>query len=491
MASKEKNKTMINDILDAQSNMVDQMVETTKKLTKNIPLVNETLDKGNTMFKDNVTKQKEMAEEATNQFSKTEEQFKMNKENTQNFFNTWFDNQMNWAKTMMNNNPINGSSINNDWMNQWSQYMGQMNNAWTGAMNTNPWSNMMNNNPMMNGMNFMNANTNIQQKMNEGFTQWSSQVKQYTEMMSNTYADWQKQIANLTSMDTFKGMNNMHDHLNKFFELWSPMFKSISEKSFNQNIFNDLLNINKYKEFMDSFFKFMPDESQKMMNQMNSQFIDMMKTMSQNPMMSMNNQWNPMNAMMNNNPYSNMWDMYNNWRTSINEAVSPLTKMMNGNQMVKDAESWSELSDMMMKFQMKNSELQYMIYQQGMKVMNTLSENVSKKIQAGQSIDSIVSLYQEWMMVGDEHFTALFNSDAYSKLMTEVSSLQMKLKASVDQKMEKMYLVNVPVATRTELDEVYKNLYDLKKMYRHIEKYLDLNNNNAAAPAQEKKKTSK
>ncbi|MCC6816762.1 MAG: hypothetical protein IT267_10145 [Saprospiraceae bacterium] len=490
MATKEKNKSIFNEIIDTQSTMIDQMVETTKKLTKNIPMVNETLDKGHNMIKENLNAQKDAVKEMGIQYNKSEEKFNMNKENTQNFFNSWFENQMNWAKSIMNNNPMNNftTNNNNDWMNQWSNWMNQMNSAWSGAMNTNPWNGMFNPSTMNNPFNFNNPA--FQTKMNENFSQWSSQVKQYAEMMGKTYEEWQKQLTNLSSMDTFKGMGDLHTHLNKFFELWVPAFKSMNDKTFNSNSFIDLLNVNKYKEFMDSFFKFMPDESQKMMSEMNTKFFEMMKSMSQNPMMNFMNASNPFSSMLNNNPYSNAWEMYNNWRNSMNDAVSPLTKLMNGNQMMKDAESWSELSDMMMKFQMKNSELQYMIYQQGMKVMNTLAEKVNKKIQSGQSIDSVVSLYQEWMMIGDEQFTQLFNSDIYSKLMTEVSSLQMKLKAAVDHKMEKLYFVNIPVATRTELDEVYKNIYDLKKMYRHIEKYLNLNNNNTA-PVQEKKKSSK
>ncbi|NOT36950.1 MAG: hypothetical protein HOP11_06200 [Saprospiraceae bacterium] len=491
MATKEKNKTMINDIIDAGSEMMDQMVETSKKLTKNIPIVNETIDKGHSVLKSNLKKQKEIADEINDKIHQSEEQFKMNKETTQNFFNKWFENQMNWSKSMMNNNPMSSFNMNgnSDWMNQWSNWMNQMNTSLSGAMNSNPWASAFNN--PMNGFNMMMNQSAVQQKMNDGFNQWSSQVKQYSEMMSKTYEDWQKQIHNLTSMDAFKGMSDMHSHLNKFFEIWSPMFKSMSDKTFNNSTFAEMLNVNKYKEFMDSFFKFMPDDSQKMMNQMNSQFIEMMKNMSENPMMKMNG--NMFNPMMNNNPYSNVWDMYSNWKTTMNDAVSPLTKLMNGNQMVKDAESWSELSDMMMKFQIKNSELQYMIYQNGMKVMNTLSERITNKIQSGENIDSVVNLYKEWLMIGDEIFTELFNSDAYSKLMTEVSSLQMKIKAMVDQKMEKMYFVNMPVATRTELDEVYKNIYDLKKMYRQMEKYIDMNGFNGSNQKDQKdqKKSSK
>jgi polyhydroxyalkanoate synthase subunit PhaE len=69
----------------------------------------------------------------------------------------------------------------------------------------------------------------------------------------------------------------------------------------------------------------------------------------------------------------------------------------------------------------------------------------------------------------------LFETDAYSALMTEVSSLQMKLKMELEQQMEKMLFTNMPIATRTEMDEVYKSLYDLKKMTRNLEKVFGVN----------------
>jgi hypothetical protein len=173
---------------------------------------------------------------------------------------------------------------------------------------------------------------------------------------------------------------------------------------------------------------------------------------------------------MTGSPYASMWTMYQQWREGINEAVSPLTKLINGNEQVENAKLWSELADKMAEFSLKNNELQYMIYQHGLKAMDKLAVKVATQVKNGESIESIVKLYQEWMMTGDEVFTKLFSSDEYSKLMTEVSSLQMKIKSEIDRQMEKMMLVNIPVATRTEMDEVYKNLYDLKKMYKNLER---------------------
>ena len=127
------------------------------------------------------------------------------------------------------------------------------------------------------------------------------------------------------------------------------------------------------------------------------------------------------------------------------------------------------------------------MYQHGMKVMEDVAVGVAQKIEKGESFDSIVKVYQDWLMKGDEKFSSLFNSDEYSKLMTEVSSLQSKIKMEIDKQMEKMFFVNLPVATRTEMDEVYKNIYDLKKMYRNLERTMGAEQTEEAKPVSKKK----
>jgi hypothetical protein len=104
--------------------------------------------------------------------------------------------------------------------------------------------------------------------------------------------------------------------------------------------------------------------------------------------------------------------------------------------------------------------------------MEQMVEKMSAKIQNGENIDSLLKVYQDWMTTGDAVYTDFFKSDEYSKLMTEVSSLQLKLKLDIEKQIETTILKDMPVATRSEMDEVYKNIYDLKKMYRRLEKMM-------------------
>ena len=249
-STNNKSKNLVDLMIETQSNVMDQVVETTKKLTKDIPFVNETLDKGNKFYKDAVQKSSEIVEKTTKTITENSKEMNQNSETAKNYFDQWFENQMNWAKSIFNtNNSFTNSAFTinpTDWMNNWQNWANQNNGQWSNMMNNAPFSQMMNN-PSFSDM---------QSKMNDGLNQWSQYTKQYFDLINSGNGDWLKQFSNLTAADSFKGMNEMNESLGKFFELWIPMFKSIHEKNFNSEIFKQLLNPEKYKEFIDKFYYF-------------------------------------------------------------------------------------------------------------------------------------------------------------------------------------------------------------------------------------------
>lgn len=499
MATTNKTNNFVETMVEAQNNFVNEVLETTKNLTKDMPFVKETIDSTQKIYNETTESAKKMAEETSVKFEESTDNMKQTSEQTQNFFQQWFENQMNLAKTAFNNtgatannaNPFNFNFPNIDWMNGFSQ----ANGYWTNMMNTNA-NPFMNNNPFNTWMNnnpFMNAN-NMQSKFNEGINTWGNYTKQYFDTMNNGFGDWSKNFMNPTAAESFKGMNNMAESLSKFHEMWMPMFKSMQDKTFNMEVYNQFMSPAKYKEFMDKFFSFMPDNMKQQFDAMNQQFVTNMKQMTDSGMNNFNafkSQINS-NPFMNANPFANMWTNYSQMNNVFADAVSPLTKLMADNSNFQAINTWNDIYNRMVEFNIKNNELQYMMYQQGTKVMDKTAEKMANKIQNGENIESIINIYQEWMMTGDELFTQMFASDEYSKLMTEVSSLQMKLKMDIDKQMEKMVFSHMPIATRTEMDEVYKNIYDLKKMYRNLEKMFnaanEANSETEAAPKATSKK---
>jgi polyhydroxyalkanoate synthesis regulator phasin len=133
-------------------------------------------------------------------------------------------------------------------------------------------------------------------------------------------------------------------------------------------------------------------------------------------------------------------------------------------------------------YNLKSAEMQYMVYQTGTKAMEKIAETVMHKIENGEEVNSIMKLYQEWLNTSDTVYVELFETDEYSKLMAEVSALKLRIKKDVEGQMEKMF-VNVPVATRSEMDEVYQTIYDLKKEVRQLQSMLELDTTPVEAPA--------
>jgi len=241
-------------------------------------------------------------------------------------------------------------------------------------------------------------------------------------------------------------------------------------------MYKQFINPEMYKNLMDQYFGFMPEGSRQYMQNMGDMMQEGMKQMGG---MNMNN-YQQMRGMMNNmmpfnsnEMFGNMLNGYNTWYNMMNNAFAPLTKMMTPNQYTKTMNEWNEISNRIMVYNIKNAELQYMIYAQGSKVMDQLAENVAGKIQNGTDVNSMMALYQEWLNISDKVYVSLFESDEYSKLMAEVSSLQLKLRKDIEGQLEK-FMVGMPVATRSEMDEMYKTIYDLKKQIRQLEKMLDI-----------------
>jgi polyhydroxyalkanoate synthase subunit PhaE len=171
--------------------------------------------------------------------------------------------------------------------------------------------------------------------------------------------------------------------------------------------------------------------------------------------------------------FNNMVSGYNNWVNSMNNAAAPFVKMMTPTTQSKFAAEWSDIANRITVYNIKNAELQYMMYMHGTNVMDKLAENIISKIEKGEEINSMMALYQEWLNISDKVYVNLFESEEYSKLMAEVSSMQLRLRKDIEAQLEKM-MVGIPVATRSEMDEMYKTIYDLKKQVRQLEKMMEI-----------------
>ncbi|MEI8278476.1 MAG: poly(R)-hydroxyalkanoic acid synthase subunit PhaE [Bacteroidota bacterium] len=474
--SNQDSKNFVDNVLNAQKQVVDTVVENTKKLANGNAMVNDTIEKGSEWYNNWLEKQKTIFSQTSEKTAAAGEKAKDGMSKMSEFYQNWFGTQMNMAKQMwetsasaMKNASSNNSADMMNPMAQWTNWMNNMQNM----NNATNWMNQGNN--WMNQMQNMNPfNMDAMKKANENST---NIFNQYYELLNNNFAEMQKNFAaGSTAQDAYGNMVNVTEGFTRFYEMWSPLWKSIQEKSFNMDMYKQWANPVQYKDLMDKYFGFMPENARQYMQNMGNMMQDNMKQMGGNGM----NGFQQMRGMMSNMPgmngseiFGNMLNGYNAFYNNMSNAVAPLAKMITPNQQTKTMMEWNDISNRMMVYNIKNSELQYMIYNQGSKVMDKLAENIMSKIEKGEEYNSMMALYQEWLNISDKNFVSLFETEEYGKLMAEVSSLQMKLRKDIEMQMEKMF-ANVPVATRSEMDEMYKTIYDLKKQVRQLEKMMEM-----------------
>lgn len=476
--AKQNGSNLMESVLETQKSMVDKIVEGTKKLSNGNTLVNETINKGTEWYNNWLESQKAALNTTTEKAETFGAQAQNNVNKMSAFFQNWQDQQtaaakqmydlnQNWfksagdqAKSFDMSNPM---AQYNNWNNQMSNMMNMMNNQ--NMMNQfQNWSKgMMNQNPFS-----MDSFKSVSDNMTNMFNQFS-------EMSNYNFANLQKSMQAGTPQEAFRNMMNINEGFVRFSEMWSPMMSSIQNKTFNMDAFKKLAEPAMYKEVMDKMFGFMPEHTSQYIQNFSKMMQDSMKQSgafgNYNQMKSMMGDMMP--AFNQNEMMEKMLGGYNNMKASMSSAFSPMGKMMGQNEMTKNLAEWSEIADKMVIYNIKNAEMQHMIYQAGSKVMDKVAESIAHKIENGEEVKSVMAIYQEWLNLSDASFVSLFESDEYAQIMADVASMKMKLSKEIDLKMEKS-LSQLPVATRSDLEEMHKAIYDLKKQVRQLEKMLEV-----------------
>ena len=101
------------------------------------------------------------------------------------------------------------------------------------------------------------------------------------------------------------------------------------------------------------------------------------------------------------------------------------------------------------------------------KVMATLVEKGKK----GETVESVRDLNRLWLDSADDVFTKMYVSEEYLKLQHDLSGAGMRYKI-MQQEVVELVLKKLNLPTRSELDDAYKTLYELRKEVKALKKAL-------------------
>lgn len=105
------------------------------------------------------------------------------------------------------------------------------------------------------------------------------------------------------------------------------------------------------------------------------------------------------------------------------------------------------------------------LYRVGTEAMQKVATKLGEMYNKGQAPKTYKEFYTLWWTTNEEAVHELFKSPEFSRLLSRVVDATMRLRKRYDDIMEE-YLKALPVPTRSEMNDLYKTLYLLKKEVR-------------------------
>lgn len=437
------NNPMIDNLMDAQANAMNTWMDSAKKFQSAFANGN-VIAESQSIYKDMLEKQAAMF----NGFNANGSSPFMNNEvKPEEFLKNWYNQQMAGLKQMTDfNQSIYNSMVNygknaNDYTNGFAT----MNNAWTNVYNS--WMNSMN-----------TAYDTFSQNMKNPFN---------ADMFKNVYEGNQLYMK---VQDMFQPMINALKNNDFSVDTWKNIYTADNYKKMTEQVFGSFFNAASLKDVFESSTKQMQNffVSQ---NGLGKEYVAQMQNMASNfPEMFSGNS-------------EQMKDLYSKLNNVFAKTFEPLLKLANPGKEKENVEATIALMDKVTEYSIKQSELQAQLYKTMQASMETLAKETQEKyknlqadIQAGKvTLPTANELYNEWVKTNEKTFADLFATDEFSKVKAEALNLSMDVKKHFEKQFENVF-EQYPIAFKSELDEVYKTIYELKKTVKDLQTKLAMHN---------------
>ncbi len=120
-------------------------------------------------------------------------------------------------------------------------------------------------------------------------------------------------------------------------------------------------------------------------------------------------------------------------------------------------------------FQTSLSEFLYMFYVPIEKSLVIMQEKVEHMAEEGELHDNYKDYYNMWVKVLEGHYMKLLQSSEYTDVMKNTIDSLVQYREAKDEFMYDI-LQKLPIPTNKDMDELYKDLYLLKKQVRELSK---------------------
>ena len=429
---------LIDSMVETQTQYLNTWMDSAKKMQAAFSNGNISHE-GQTIFKELLEKQMAIL---NGMQQSTSNAFNTNDRNPQEFFKNWFNQQSTYAKQMADFN----QSINNSFQSfgkpaqDYMSNFGQTNTAFTNIYNT--WMNTLN--------------------------------SSFDSMSNNMSGSFNKDI-----FTNFIQGSQMNAKMHEFFQ---PMAEAMKKGQFNMDTFKNYFTADTYsnltKQMFGNFYtgasiKDVYDNGMKQVqgffvnnNNLGKDYFAQVQTMSKEfPNLFAGDS-------------SNLKELYSKVNNIFGKTFEPLLKLSNPGKEKENVEATIALMDKMTEYSIKQSELQMQLQATTQKSIEKVAQEYADKFNNPANLTQVPNaqeMYNEWVKVNEQLFTELFATDAFSKVKADALNLSMDVKKHFESQFEHTF-ENYPIVFKSEVEEMQKAVYELKKQVKDLQTKLAMQN---------------
>ncbi len=300
----------------------------------------------------------------------------------------------------------------------------------------------------------------------------------------NLYTSWVNEMTRALSnmrglntdiiKDTLSKVSGSSNVYMKFYDIWLPISKAIQERVSDAGLYKELVDPVKYKEVMDKVFGFRPEAATEITDQaskISEAFGVSVKefVVPWTEAIQKNIKMTP--EFMEGRPETFL-NVFHNLFMAFDNTIG---KVFHIPAVGKDREKVELIMrgfDDLAVFLARNTAFQYKIYVTGIEAMEKVLETVAQKIKNGEEIKTFEEFFDLWIDVNEREFFEVFRTEEFSRMQGELLDSSLNVRRHF-QKLMELYLFDFPVALRSEMDDLYRTVYDLKKKVRNLEEQLN------------------
>jgi hypothetical protein len=134
-------------------------------------------------------------------------------------------------------------------------------------------------------------------------------------------------------------------------------------------------------------------------------------------------------------------------------------------------EHWAQFADAAAQYQSAAAEFVYLFGVPLKKATEVVQEQLQKDSEAGEFPQSGRDLYAKWVKVLEGHYMRLLQSADYTRVLNQLLDKLAHFRRARELLLQDL-LQDLPVATNTDMDALYKEHHRLKRRVRTLEKAL-------------------